>query len=304
LSGNISHAVDTSPRESAGTASETTSDKADTDFSEAERSRVKADALSMDQVSVDEIANVLTKLPPAPENKAVPAVPVLPIASSSPTESSPGVSSTIKPATSQAQVSIPTPALSPPIALSTARYGKLRDIARELKLPLPLPNGRVVIYKKQRRLELWSGKTIIKAYRVALGSAPQGHKQLQGDGKTPEGEFFICTRNDKTSAFHIFLGLSYPALPDATRGVRSKAITWREYQVIRQRLASRAAPLWRTRLGGWVGIHGGTGQPFANRMTKARKTADWTAGCIALTNVEIEEIHTATKFGTPVSVRP
>lgn len=176
--------------------------------------------------------------------------------------------------------------------------------AQRLKLALPLSEGRMVVKKAERRLELWNGPALVKTYRVALGKTPTGHKAQQGDGRTPEGEFFICTRNSDSSAFHIFLGLSYPALPDAQRGLQTKAISQREFLAIRNRLASRNVPLWRTRLGGWVGIHGGTGGAFAQKQSAERKSPDWTAGCIALTNAEIEEIYAATKMGTPVSVRP
>jgi len=180
----------------------------------------------------------------------------------------------------------------------------LRGAAQRLKLPLPLPDARIVVTKSARRLDLYNGKTLVKSYHVALGSKPTGHKAQRGDGRTPEGQFYICTRNASTSAFHIFLGLSYPALPDAAKAVQKKIISWREYQLIQQRLSSRSVPLWRTRLGGWVGIHGGTDAAFAQRQRKARGTSDWTAGCIALTNREISEIHTATRLGTPVLVRP
>jgi lipoprotein-anchoring transpeptidase ErfK/SrfK len=200
----------------------------------------------------------------------------------------------------KAVVAIPSLALAPMRTTSQP----LRDIARRRNLALPLKNARIVVSKSQRRLDLFDGNQLVKTYHVALGSQPVGHKQWQGDGRTPEGQYFICTRNAQTSAFHIFLGLSYPALPDATRGVRSRAITAREYQVIRQRLASRSAPPWRTRLGGWVGIHGGSGASFAQRTARERGSKDWTAGCIALTNAEIREIYAATKMGTPVLVKP
>jgi hypothetical protein len=180
----------------------------------------------------------------------------------------------------------------------------LASIAQKMKLPLPLPQPRIVVLKSKRRLELWNGARLIKTYRVALGGNPVGAKQRQNDSRTPEGRFYICTRNNINSAFHIFLGLSYPALPDATRGINSKAINWREYAMIRNRLSSRAAPLWETRLGGWVGIHGGTGNTFAEKQARKRGRPDWTAGCIAVTDAEIEEIFSATKHATPVWVRP
>lgn len=179
-----------------------------------------------------------------------------------------------------------------------------RATAARLKKPLPLANGRVIVLKRQRILQLFDGPTLLKTYRVALGESPSGAKQKRGDGRTPEGEYFICTRNDKTSAFHIFLGLSYPALPDATRGAHSKLITPREMQVIRSRLASRSAPPWNTRLGGWVGIHGGSDAPFASRVKTKRGSLDWTAGCIAVSDGEIEEISAALKVGARVSIRP
>ena len=161
-----------------------------------------------------------------------------------------------------------------------------------------------MVWKAQRRLELWSGKRLVKTYRVALGVNPVGAKSRQHDGRTPEGHFRICTRNAASSAFHIFLGLSYPGVPDAARGIDSGAISWREYALIQHQLASRGAPSWDTRLGGWVGIHGGTGSPFAQKQAVKRGRMDWTAGCIALTDREIEELYSATKMGTPVWIRP
>lgn len=198
---------------------------------------------------------------------------------------------------------LPQPPLPTPVPTVETKES-LRAAILRLKLPLPLPKAHIVIKKSARTLELFSGKTLVKTYRVALGPNPNGHKQNQGDGRTPEGQFYICTRNAKDSAFHIFLGLSYPALPDATRGVNQKVITWRDYQIIRQRLASRGAPLWQTRLGGWVGIHGGSEGAFAARKKQERQSNDWTAGCIALNNKEIAEIYSATVMGTPVLVRP
>jgi len=180
----------------------------------------------------------------------------------------------------------------------------LRGLVKRLNVALPLPQGRIEVDKSQRRLDLYNGEILLKSYTIALGSNPVGHKQQQGDGRTPEGQLYICTRNNKTSSFHIFLGLSYPTLPDAKKAVEKKAITPREFQIIRQRLASRGAPLWETRLGGWIGIHGGTDAGYAQRTMKSRKSKDWTAGCLGLTNREIDELYAATKIGTPVFIKP
>ena len=199
-----------------------------------------------------------------------------------------------------------TPALSPANVISNSPFSSesLQSIARSKNLALPLKDARVEILKSKRRLDLYSGRTLVKSYRVSLGKNPVGHKTRQGDNRTPEGRYFICTRNSTTSDFHVFLGLSYPAVLDARRGVHQKQISWREYQLINQRLASRSAPLWETRLGGWIGIHGGTDESFAQKKMRERGSRDWTAGCIALTDAQIEEIHAATGLGTPVDIRP
>ena len=255
--------------------------------------------------SPESVSAAIHALPPAPSPEpnvqAAPAEKTAPV--SSPTTGlpttkllPPKIPSEAKPAEAK-----PAPVAAPS---KVPQNESLRDAAARLKLPLPLPQSRVVVLKAKRRLEVWNGDTFVKSYRVALGGKPTGHKARQGDGRTPEGEFFICTRNAQTSAFHIFLGLSYPAMPDATRGLKNRAISEREFRIIRSRLASRGAPLWRTRLGGWVGIHGGTNEKFARKQSQKRGSPDWTAGCVALTNREIEEIHAATKLGTPVSVRP
>ena len=181
---------------------------------------------------------------------------------------------------------------------------KLATLATRRGLSLPLPDANIIIYKASRRLDIRSGGTIVKSYRVELGANPTGDKTRQGDSKTPEGQFFICTRNSKTSAFHIFLGLSYPALPDAKRGLQSKQISRREYDSIRSRLNSHQSPLWETKLGGWIGIHGGADAPFAQRKKRERGRLDWTAGCIAVTDAEIEELHSASQMRTPVLVLP
>lgn len=180
----------------------------------------------------------------------------------------------------------------------------LRHIVDHWKLALPLREASIVIIKHLRQLNLYSDGTLVKSYHVALGEHPKGAKSKRGDSRTPEGKFYICTRNAKDSAFHIFLGLSYPGKPVAAKAVKQGQITSKQYQVIRRRLASRKAPLWNTGLGGWIGIHGGSDDAFAAQVRRERDSADWTAGCIALTNHEIEELAAATKMGTPVSILP
>ena len=138
--------------------------------------------------------------------------------------------------------------------------------------------NRVLILKSARKLQLLSGKDVVKEYRVALGNAPTGAKERQGDGKTPEGSYVIDYRN-KNSQFHRSLHISYPNAGDKARA---------------RKLGVNP--------GGDVFIHGlmnGYGWIGA-----AHRQKDWTLGCIAVTNDEIEEIWKLVPDGTPVEIKP
>ena len=135
---------------------------------------------------------------------------------------------------------------------------------------------RILVEKAVRRLTTYRNGQLVKTYRVALGSSPVGDKARQGDGRTPEGLFRINRRND-ASAYHLSLGLDYP-----------------------QPAALAAARAGGYDPGGDIFRHG---QPNAlpNGATLHR---DWTAGCIALSDAEIEELWRAAALGTPVEIRP
>lgn len=157
---------------------------------------------------------------------------------------------------------------------------------------LPLPQARVVIRKQARQLGLYAGERLVKTYRVTLGRHPAGAKQRQGDGATPEGRYFICTRNPR-SRFHLFLGLSYPNAADAARGLENRLIGEVPCAAMTAAEAARQRPPWDTPLGGEIGIHGGGTQP-----------PDWTHGCIAVADEDIEELWLATEMGSPVEILP
>jgi murein L,D-transpeptidase YafK len=140
-----------------------------------------------------------------------------------------------------------------------------------------LPDGavadRIVVEKSARRLTLYAHGAPLKSYRVALGRQPVGAKQRQGDNKTPEGVYAIDFKNPN-SGFHKALHVSYPSLTDR----------------------ARVAP------GGDVMIHGlPIGLGFLGRTQRFR---DWTAGCIALTNRDVDEVWRAVPAGTPIDIRP
>ena len=149
----------------------------------------------------------------------------------------------------------------------------------------------LVIYKAQQELRFCDGETLLKTYPIALGLNPLDDKRKEGDGCTPEGDFYICTKNDQ-SRFHLFLGLSYPNEEDAERGLRSGIISKEEHDRILQAQAARKRPPWDTRLGGEIGIHGGGAD------------SHWTQGGIAMENKDVEELFLITPLGTPVKILP
>jgi murein L,D-transpeptidase YafK len=154
-----------------------------------------------------------------------------------------------------------------------------------------LTNPRIVIKKAERRLEVFDGDKFIKAYKMVLGFKPAGDKEIEGDGKTPEGKFYVFTKNTE-SKFHLSLGLSYPGLEDAKRGLDAKLISQEEYDEIVSALNEKRMPLQKTKLGGEIYIHGGGTE------------SDWTDGCVALANEEITELFEAIPVGTGVEIKP
>lgn len=136
----------------------------------------------------------------------------------------------------------------------------------------------VLVLKKDRRLELLSQGKVIKSYKVALGGDPVGPKTRQGDHKTPEG-IYVLDRRNAHSQFHKSIHISYPNA--------------------KERAAARVNGVSP---GGDVFVHGlpnGYG-----RIGAAHRLRDWTDGCIAVSDEEIEEIWNAVPDGTPIEIRP
>lgn len=130
----------------------------------------------------------------------------------------------------------------------------------------------VVVNKGARSLYLLHHDEILEGFKVDLGFAPVGHKEFEGDGKTPEGTYLINRRNPN-SDFHLSLGISYPNTQDMAR-----------------------AQAMGKRPGGDIFIHG---QPLDFRP----KGPDWTAGCIAVKDREIEQIYAMVRTGTTITLR-
>lgn len=137
---------------------------------------------------------------------------------------------------------------------------------------------RVLVLKKERTLQLLNQGKVIKAYKVALGGDPVGPKTCQGDHKTPEGIYVLDSRNAH-SQFYKSIHISYPSAKDRAAAHKKGG-----------------SP------GGDIFVHGlPNGYGF---LGASHRLKDWTDGCIAVTNEEIDEIWKAVPDGTPIEIRP
>lgn len=152
-------------------------------------------------------------------------------------------------------------------------------------------NLHLIVKKRERILQLFDGEKLVKTYKIALGFAPAGDKEREGDGKTPEGEFYIFTKNPKSN-YYLSLGLSYPNVEDAERGLKAKIISQKEYKAIVDAINNRKMPPQKTRLGGEIYIHGGGA------------AKDWTWGCVALADADIKELFETLPVGAKVLIEP
>lgn len=137
---------------------------------------------------------------------------------------------------------------------------------------------RVVIVKHERRLYLMRGTRVLKSYSVALGRYPNGHKTRKGDARTPEGRYTLDYKL-RNSDFHRAIHVSYPNPNDIAR-----------------------AETLGVDPGGQIMIHGMPNHKKAREI--GHPSLDWTQGCIAVTNREIEEIWASVEDGTPIEIIP
>ena len=150
---------------------------------------------------------------------------------------------------------------------------------------------KILIHKKERRLELWEEGGIVASFAIGLGSFPVGHKQREGDGRTPEGIYRICVKNPR-SRFYLSLGIDYPGPQDALAGYNNRRISAEERDAIFKAHRDGTAPPWNTALGGEIFIHGmGAGR-------------DWTRGCVALNNRDMKFLYDKVPAGTLVQILP
>ena len=163
-----------------------------------------------------------------------------------------------------------------PVAATPAK--KLSPLASAMSRPKTFSADSMVLDKSERRLTLYNRGEVVKEYEVALGTNPVGQKLHRGDGRTPEGMYYIEGRNPE-SKYHLSLRISYPAESDRKRA---------------ERLGNTA--------GGDIMIHGLP--PAFATVGALHRQQDWTLGCVAVTNEEIEEIWRSVPNGAWIQIRP
>lgn len=156
------------------------------------------------------------------------------------------------------------------------------------------------IDKSRQELLVKQGTNIIRRYRAATGRGGTGSKRQVGDKKTPAGVYRIIDfKND--SQFHYFMQIDYPNLLDAWYGYKHEIIDAREFRAITTALKNNEKPPQDTALGGYIGIHG-IGNT-SDKKIMIHEAQNWTSGCIAVTNKEINELQNFVSIGTKVVIK-
>lgn len=163
----------------------------------------------------------------------------------------------------------------------------------------PRDTYEIQVIKSQRLLLIKHDGKVEKRFRVASGKGGRGDKRMMGDRKTPVGIYRIVELKD-SEKFHRFLRLSYPNIKDAFYGLKHKLITRPEFDAIVAASNSGQIPPQDTPLGGAIGIHG-LGDESGDRLY-LHLGSDWTEGCIALTNEQVEEVMRYVDVGTRVVI--
>jgi murein L,D-transpeptidase YafK len=151
-------------------------------------------------------------------------------------------------------------------------------IAPEKKLSAGATIDKITVLKSTRELQAYQQGKLIKTYKISLGAQPFGKKEFEDDQKTPEGIYYI-TKKGPHLKYHKFLYISYPNAAD-----------------------QKNAEKFNKKAGGLIYVHG-IAKPY-QAFGKLHRFYDWTSGCIAVTNNEIDELYKTVKIGTPVEIRP
>ncbi len=157
----------------------------------------------------------------------------------------------------------------------------------------------LVISKSSQKLKIMDGEKMVRQFRITYGKGGKGAKRILGDSKTPLGSYKIVNFK-RDSKFHYFMQLDYPNLLDAWYGYKNKVITANEFKNITTTIKNDGVPPQNTKLGGYIGIHG-LGETTEQKLA-IHSEINWTQGCIAMTNEEINDLKKYVAIGTRVII--
>lgn len=197
------------------------------------------------------------------------------------------------------------PALIPALASLFVLLASPASFANDLALAGMGPKNAALsryelhIDKSDRALTVRDRGRDVRRYRIALGRGGAGDKQREGDRRTPVGTYRIVDFNEE-SRFHLFMHINYPNVKDAFFGYKNGTIDRPAFDRIISALKAHEVPPQDTPLGSAIGIHG-LGEADEQKL-KTHELMNWTAGCIALTNEEIEDLRRFVDIGTKVVI--
>ena len=173
------------------------------------------------------------------------------------------------------------------LALCVAEAGSSAqgEVPSRAGLPTGSRVDRLVAHKEAHRLEVYSGDRLLATYRIAIGGGAAGPKRWEGDRRTPEGVYRIDRRH-RSRRYHRFLHVSYPSDEDLRR-----------YEALRAR---GEVPVGRG-IGGDIGVHG---EARGEELGRVDPSGDWTDGCIAISDREIEALYEAVVRDAVIEIRP
>lgn|GEM_PF-2476358 len=177
-------------------------------------------------------------------------------------------------------------------------HKELAVVLEDLGILKPVPDLWLEVLKTTHTLNMYSGETLIKSYKIALSRDYRLDKEKAGDGRTPEGDFLISEKEELRPARRFygsrFLRLDYPSEEDALRGLREGLITGKDFLAVSKAHENGETPPQDTPLGGNIAIHGGGGPLMG---------ISWTNGSIGMYSKDIEELYEYVPVGTRIVIK-
>ena len=182
---------------------------------------------------------------------------------------------------------------TPPTAKETSNTKQVTQTTQKINQQSigKLKEPKIIVRKSERILQVFDGKNLVRQYPIGLGFNPKGTKSREGDGATPEGNYYITHKNPKSN-YYLSLGISYPNANDADRGLNAGLIDQPTHQAILKAQQNQSKPPQKTALGGEVFIHG------------HGSSRDWTWGCVALDDTNMKELFSIIPERTPIQIQP